>query len=106
MAYMIIIDNENKQIEIHSDLCDVVFERKDDLKLNTKLEFIPFNFYSEIEGYLENLDEDFEIINCEICKPKENQEILDEEYDDFYEEFDDDEDYDETRCDIISKKGV
>ena len=106
MAYMIIIDNENKQIEIHSDLCDVVFERKDDLKLNTKLEFAPFNFYSEIEEYLKNLDEDFEVINCEICKPKENREAFDEDYDDFYEEFDDDEDYDETRCDIISKKGV
>jgi hypothetical protein len=103
---MIIIDNENKQIEIHSDLCDVVFDRKDDLKLNTKLEFAPFNFYSEIEEYLKNLDEDFEVINCEICKPKENREAFDEDYDDFYEEFDDDEDYDETRCDIISKKGV
>ena len=106
MAYMIIIDNENKQIEIHSDLCDVVFDRKDDLKLNTKLEFAPFDFYSEIEEYLKNLDEDFEVINCEICKPKENREAFDEDYDDFYEEFDDDEDYDETRCDIISKKGV
>ena len=106
MAYMIIIDNENKQIGIHSDLCDVVFDRKDDLKLNTKLEFAPFNFYSEIEEYLKNLDEDFEVINCEICKPKENREAFDEDYDDFYEEFDDDEDYDETRCDIISKKGV
>jgi hypothetical protein len=106
MAYMIIIDHENKQIQIHSDLCNVVFESKDNLTQNTKLEFTPFNFYSEIEEYLKNLDEDFEVINCDICKPKENQEILDEEYDDFYEEFDDDEDYDETRCDIISKKGV
>ena len=40
MAYMIIIDNEAKNIEIHSDLCDVVFDKKDDFELNTKLEFI------------------------------------------------------------------
>jgi len=100
MGYMLIIDNENKNIEIHSDLCDEVFNKKDDLSLNTKLEFIPFNFYSEIEEYLETV-KDFEIVKCEICKPEENKEELDEDYDDFYEEFDDDEETDNTRCDIF-----
>jgi hypothetical protein len=100
MAYMIIIDNENKQIEIHSDLCDVVFDKKDNLELNTKLEFIPFNFFNEIEDYLNSID-GFDIVECEICKPRENREELDEDYDDFYEEFDDEEEVDGTRCDII-----
>ena len=100
MAYMIIIDNENKQIEIHSDLCDVVFDKKDNLELNTKLEFIPFNFFNEIEDYLNTID-GFDIVECEICKPRENREELDEDYDDFYEEFDDEEEVDGTRCDII-----
>jgi len=90
MGYMLIIDNENKKMQIHSDLCDVVFETKEDLNLNTKLEFIPYNFYSEIEDYLKNVPE-YEVVDCEICKPKENRENLDEDYDDFYEEFDDDE---------------
>ena len=97
---MIIIDNENKQIEIHSDLCDVVFDKKDNLELNTKLEFIPFNFFNEIEDYLNSID-GFDIVECEICKPRENREELDEDYDDFYEEFDDEEEVDDTRCDII-----
>jgi hypothetical protein len=100
MGYMLIIDNENKQIEIHSDLCDVVFDKKDNLELNTKLEFIPFNFFNEIEDYLNTID-GFDIVECEICKPRENREELDEDYDDFYEEFDDEEEVDDTRCDII-----
>ena len=100
MGYMLIIDNENKQIEIHSDLCDVVFDKKDNLELNTKLEFIPFNFFNEIEDYLNSID-GFDIVECEICKPRENREELDEDYDDFYEEFDDEEEVDGTRCDII-----
>ncbi|WP_456479708.1 hypothetical protein [Nautilia sp.] len=99
MGYMLIIDNENKNIEIHSDLCDAVFEKKEDLNLNTKLEFIPYNFYSEIEEYLQNV-EDYEITECEICSPKKNREELDEDYDDFYEEFDDDDEFDDSRCDI------
>jgi len=100
MGYMLIIDNENKNIEIHSDLCDVVFDKKEDLSVNTKLEFIPFNFFSEVEEYLDTVEE-YEVIECEICKPKENQETLDEDYDDFYEEFDDDEEVDNSRCDIF-----
>jgi len=100
MGYMLIIDNENKQVEIHSDLCDVVFDKKDNLELNTKLEFIPFNFFNEIEDYLNTID-GFDIVECEICKPRENREELDEDYDDFYEEFDDEEEVDDTRCDII-----
>jgi len=90
MGYMLIIDNENKNIEIHSDLCDVVFDKKEDLSVNTKSEFIPFNFFSEVKEYLDTVEE-YEVVECEICKPAENKEKLDEEYDDFYEEFDDDE---------------
>ncbi len=100
MGYMLIIDNENKNIEIHSDLCDVVFDKKEDLSVNTKLEFIPFNFFSEIEEYLDTV-EGYEVIECEKCKPKENQETLDEDYDDFYEEFDEDDEVDNSRCDIF-----
>ncbi|AZV45881.1 hypothetical protein C3L23_00940 [Nautilia sp. PV-1] len=100
MAYMLIIDNENKKIEIHSDMCDVVFDKKEELFLDPNWEFIPFHYYSEIEEYLNNT-EDFEVVECEICKPVENKESLDEDYDDIYEEFDEDEDYDDTRCDII-----
>jgi len=99
MGYMLIIDNKNKQMEIHSDLCDEVFEKKDNFEENGELEFTPFNFYDEIEEYLKSV-EGFEIIECEICKPIENKEILDEDYDDFYEEFDDDEVEDNSRCDI------
>jgi hypothetical protein len=100
MGYMLIIDGDNKTLEIHSDLCDAVFNKKEDHELNSKLEYIPFNFYSEIEDYLLQID-DFEILKCDICKPEENREELDEDYDDFYEEFDDDDEFDDTRCDII-----
>ena len=100
MGYMLIIDNENRTIQVHSDMCDVVFDKKDDLSVNTKLEFIPFNFYSEVEDYLKTV-EDFEVSECDLCRPAQNRDELDEDYDDFYEEFDDDEEVDGTRCDII-----
>jgi hypothetical protein len=100
MGYMLIIDNENKKIDIHSDLCDVVFAKKENFELNNVLEYIPFNFYSEIEEYLQRIEE-YEINICELCKPDENREELDEDYDDFYEEFDDDDEIDDSRCDII-----
>jgi len=100
MGYMLIIDNEGKTIEVHSDLCDAVFEKKDDYELNNKLEYMPFNFYAEAQEYL-NGCKDYEIIFCELCNPLENRETLDEDYDDFYEEFDDDEEIDNSRCDII-----
>jgi hypothetical protein len=99
MGYMLIIDNENKNIEIHSDLCDIVFDKKEDLTFNARGEFVPYNFYSEIDEYLATVN-GFEIIHCEICKAEENKEELDEDYDDFYEEFDDDDEIDDSRCDI------
>jgi len=98
MAYMLIIDNGNKNIEIHSDMCDRVFEAKD--KSIDGFEFAPFNLFEEVENYLNSI-EGYEVLMCEICKPEENKEALDEEYDDFYEEFDDDEEFDGSRCDII-----
>ena len=64
------------------------------------MRLIPFNFFNEIEDYLNSID-GFDIVECEICKPRENREELDEDYDDFYEEFDDEEEVDDTRCDII-----
>jgi hypothetical protein len=89
MGYMLIIDNENKNIEIHSDLCDVVFEKKERMFLNPQWEFIPFHYYAEIEEYLNNTV-DYEIFKCEICRPEENRNDFDEDYDDIYEEFDED----------------
>jgi hypothetical protein len=100
MGYMLIIDNENKKIEIHSDLCDEVFNKKDDFQLNSRLEFIPFNFYSEVKEYIETV-EDYNIEICNICEPDKKTDELDEDYDDFYEEFDDEDEIDDSRCDII-----
>ncbi len=100
MAYEIILDEENKTIELHSDVCDALMEKKDNFELNNKLFYVGLNLYEEVEEFIKN-HEDYEVVECEICKPSENKEILDEEYDDFYEEFDEDEDIDSTRCDIF-----
>jgi hypothetical protein len=98
MGYMLIIDDKNSSIEIHSDLCDVVFDKREDIAVNSTVEFIPFNKFEEIENYLKTGD--YEITICNICKPDENREALDEDYDDFYEEFDDEDEIDDSRCDI------
>jgi hypothetical protein len=100
MAYEVILDENEKKIEIHYDLCDELLNKKDDFNFNNKVMYIAFNLFEEIEEFLKN-HEDYEISFCEVCKPEENKEEYDEEYDDFYEEFPEDEDIDESRCDII-----
>jgi hypothetical protein len=100
MAYEAIVDEKNKKIEIHYDLCDELLEKKDDFLFNNEVMYISFNLFSEIEDFLKS-HEDYEVIYCDKCKPEENKEEYDEEYDDFYEEFPEDEDIDESRCDIF-----
>jgi hypothetical protein len=100
MGYEIVVDEKNKIIEIHSDVCDRVIEKKDDYQLNNELFYVGFNLFEEVEEFLKN-HEGFEIVECSECEPIKNKEILDEMYDDFYEEFDEDEDFDSTRCDIF-----
>jgi hypothetical protein len=100
MGYEVIVSEKDKTIEIHSDICDILIDKKDNYILNNELFYINFNLYEEIEEFLKE-HSDFTIQECEICKPKENKEELDEEYDDFYEEFAEDEDIDNTRCDIF-----
>ncbi|WP_456489391.1 hypothetical protein [Caminibacter pacificus] len=100
MAYEIIVNDNEKTIELHSDECDVLIGKKEDVEFNNNVLYITFNLFEEIEEFLKN-HEDYEVIECEECKPKENRDVLDEEYDDFYEEFDEDEDIDSTRCDIF-----
>ena len=100
MAYEVIFNEKDKIIEIHSDMCDILINKKDNHILNNELFYINFNLYEEVEEFLKE-HTDFTIQECEICKPKENKTVLDEEYDDFYEEFAEDEDIDNTRCDIF-----
>jgi hypothetical protein len=90
MAYELIIDNDNKKIEIHSDLCDKFIEIK--TGFNNNFEYVNFHLFSEVKNFL-NKDKykEYEIMECSECKPMENKEKLDEEYDDFYEEFSEDE---------------
>jgi len=97
MAYELIIDDENKKIEIHSDLCDKFIEIKTDF--NNNFEYVNFHLFSEVENFLEK-DEyrDFNIIECDECKPRENSKELDEEYNDFYEEFAEDDEDNPTCC--------
>jgi len=102
MAYELIIDTKNKQIEIHYDLCDVLMEKKDDYILNSEVEYINLIDFDEVEDFLSKEEYgEFEKIMCEACKPDENRDKYDEEYDDFYEEFPEDEDIDNSRCDIF-----
>jgi hypothetical protein len=102
MAYELIIDNQSKKIEVHSDLCDVLMNTKDNFELNNVLEYIKLVNFEEVEGVIGKEEyKDFEVIYCDECKPKENRALLDEEYDDFYEEFDEDDEIDNSRCDIF-----
>jgi hypothetical protein len=100
MAYEIILNEKDKTIQIHYDLCDALMEKKDNFVLNNEVMYITFNMFDEIEEFLKK-HEDYEVIYCDICKPLENKEEYDEEYDDFYEEFPEDEDIDDSRCDIF-----
>ena len=93
MGYSVVIDEDN--IEVHCDMCDKLFERKDEISFKN-LEFINFNLFDEVEEFIKDKEN---IIFCEECKP-ENKEC-DEEWDDFYEEFDDEDEIDNSRCDIF-----
>ena len=96
MGYTL-ISYDNK-IEVHSDMCDEVFDKKDDFEFNNKAQYLNFALFEEVEEFLEK-NKDEEIIFCEKCKP-ENKEY-DEEYDDFYEEFDDEDEEIGDSCCLI-----
>jgi len=93
MGYSVILDGEN--IEIHSDMCDKVFEKKDSIFFKN-LEIVNFNFFEEVEEFIKDKEN---VTFCEECKPESKE--YDEEYDDFYEEFDEDDEIDNSRCSII-----
>ena len=92
MGYTIIIDEQI--MEVHSDMCERLFERKDEISFKN-MEFIDFNMFDEVEEFLKEKDN---VVFCEKCKPESRK--YDEEWDDFYEEFDDEDEIDETRCEI------
>ncbi len=100
MAYELIINEKDKRIEIHSDLCDVLMQRKDDFVFNNCVEYVHLMNFDEVVEVLKKY-EDFEKKYCLECKPDENRDGLDEDYDDFYEEFAEDDEIDDTRCDIF-----
>ena len=86
MGYCVIDSPEF--IEVHSDLCDKMFERKEDLELNKKAHFIEFFTFEEVENFInDEKNENKKIIYCEECNPLSKE--YDEEGDDFYVEFDD-----------------
>ncbi|WP_456469748.1 hypothetical protein [Caminibacter sp.] len=102
MAYELIIDNKNKNIEVHWDMCDDLMEKKDDFLLNNMVEYVNLIDFEEVEAFLNKEEyKEFEKNFCKSCKPEENREKYNEEYDDFYEEFPEDEDIDNSRCDIF-----
>ena len=96
MGYTIISYDE--VIEIHSDMCDEVFNKKDDFEFNNKAHYLNVALFEEIEEFL-NKNKDAEVIFCEKCKPQTKE--YDEEYDDFYEEFDDEDEEIGDSCCII-----
>ena len=101
MAYEVIVDNESKKLEIHYDLCDDLLEKKDNFEFNSKVEYINLIDFESVEEFINKEDyKEYEKIFCDICKPIENKEKYDEEFDDFYEEFDEDEEYGADACNI------
>jgi len=88
VGYTAIITDD--KIEVHSDMCDVVYEKKDDFNFNNIAHYMDFFMFSDVEEFLKNNAEDKEVIFCEVCKPQTQE--YDEEGDDEYVEFDDDED--------------
>lgn len=81
-------------IEVHSDMCDKMFEKKDDYQFNNKAHYLEFFIFDEVENFLNNENnKNKEIIFCDKCNPSSRE--YDEEGDDFYVEFDDD---DENEC--------
>jgi len=96
MGYTLISYDEI--IEVHGDMCDEVFEKKDDFEFNNKANYIDFATFEEVEEFL-NKNQDAEIVFCEKCTPQAKE--YDEEYDDFYEEFDDEDEEIGDSCCII-----
>ncbi len=92
MGYTVIIDEE--KVEVHSDMCDRVFERKEEISFKN-LEFIDFNKFEEFEELIKDKEN---VVFCEECNPQSRE--YDEEWDDFYQEFDDEDEIDDTRCEI------
>ena len=84
MGYCVIETSE--KVEIHSDLCELVFEKKDDYQFNNIAHFMEFFSFDEVENFLKNI-EDKEVIFCKVCNSQTKG--YDEEGDDFYVEFDD-----------------
>ncbi len=92
MGYTVIVDNDI--IEVHSDMCDKLFEKKEEISFKD-LEFIDFNKFEELEEMIKDKEN---IVFCEECHPETRE--YDEEWDDFYQEFDDEDEIDDTRCEI------
>ena len=92
MGYCIVIEND--KFEIHSDMCDKLFEKKEEISFKN-LEFIDFRLFEDVEEFLEDKEN---VIFCEYCNPESKE--YDEEWDDFYEEFDEDDEIDNSRCEI------
>ncbi len=92
MGYTVVMD-ENI-VEVHSDMCEKLFEKKDEISFKN-IEFIDFNLFNEVEDFLKGKEN---IVFCDVCNPQTKE--YDEEWDDFYEEFDDEDEIDDTRCEI------
>ena len=90
MGYSIVIEDK---IEVHCDMCDELFKRKEEISFKN-LEFINFNLFDEVEEFIKNK----EAVFCTICNPQNRE--CDEEWDDFYEEFGEDDEIDNSRCEI------
>ncbi|NPA10760.1 MAG: hypothetical protein GXO62_00775 [Epsilonproteobacteria bacterium] len=101
MAYELIIQPDEKMIEVHSDLCDKLMEKKDDFSFNSKAEYINVIDFNEVNDIIQKEYPDYSVLYCDMCEPDKRSEEYDEEYDDFYEEFDDDEEIDNSRCNIF-----
>ena len=94
MGYSVVIEENGNMIEVHSDMCDKLFEKKDEVSFKN-MEFINYNLFDEVEEFLDGKEN---VVFCEVCNPQNRQ--YDEEWDDFYEEFDDEDEIDDTRCEI------
>ena len=92
MGYCVVV--EDNKIEVHSDMCDKLFEKKEEISFKD-LEFIDFRLFEDVEEFLKDKEN---IIFCEYCSPESRE--YDEEWDDFYEEFDEDDEIDNSRCEI------
>ena len=91
MGYSVVIDKDI--IEVHCDMCEELFKRKEEISFKN-LEFINFNLFDEVKDFIKEK----EVVFCDVCNPQTKE--CDEEWDDFYEEFDEDEEIDNSRCEI------